>query len=103
MSFLSLARPSPAISGFQPIETILSCNPHLSIRSRTASGLAILALVIFTLAGCATDPIMESGPYPRVADCALIHQATPPLYVCDGKTYTANQLDAIRHGVQPPP
>jgi len=55
------------------------------------------------LAGCASDPILESGPEPRVADCALIHQATPPLYVCNGKTYTANQLDAIRHGYPPPP
>jgi hypothetical protein len=100
------ARPAlrlPTIGTFQHMATILSCKPKLSTRSQMAGCLSIFVLAILTLAGCATDPIMESGPYPRVADCTLIHQATPPLYVCDGKTYTANQLDAIRHGVQPPP
>jgi len=61
----------------------------------------MLALMAPVLAGCATDPLIESGPEPRVADCALIKQATPALYECNGKVYTANQLDAIRHGEQP--
>jgi len=49
------------------------------------------------LAGCAmSNPIVSSGPEPRVEDCALIQQATPSRYVCKGKTYTAVQLSDLR-------
>jgi len=53
------------------------------------------------LAGCAmSNPIVSSGPEPRVEDCALIQQATPSRYVCGGKVYTAIQLTDIRNGKQ---
>ena len=56
-------------------------------------------LVALQLAGCGmADPILSSGPSPRVEDCMLLQQATPSKYVCDGKTYTAVQLADIRNG-----
>jgi hypothetical protein len=67
-----------------------------SIKFRIAA--VVIALPLFS--GCATNPIVESGPEPRVADCALMKQATPSLYACDGKVYTGQQLWAIRHGEQ---
>jgi hypothetical protein len=58
--------------------------------------------VIFALlcSGCASvnNPILSSGPHPRVEDCALVQQATPSRYVCDGKIYTSVQLDEISKG-----
>jgi hypothetical protein len=64
---------------------------------------AVIALALPVLGGtrCAVFPIVQSGPEPRVANCALIEEDTPALYVCGGKVYTASQLDAIRHGNQP--
>jgi hypothetical protein len=60
-----------------------------------AAGLVIAA----QLAGCAMEnPILSSGPYPRVEDCMLLQQATPTKYVCGGKTYTSVQLSDIRQG-----
>jgi hypothetical protein len=53
------------------------------------------------IAGCATNPLLSSGPEPRVEDCALIQQATPSRYVCGGKTYTAVQLSDIRTAKPP--
>ena len=52
------------------------------------------------LSGCATAKkvFLSSGPAPRVEDCAEITKATPTLYVCDGKTYTAVQLANLRNG-----
>jgi len=41
---------------------------------------------------------MTSGPEPRVQDCAMIHQATPTVYICKGRAYTADQLANIREG-----
>jgi len=41
-----------------------------------------------------------SAPTPRVEDCALIQQATPSRYVCNGKVYTAVQLTDVRNGKQ---
>ena len=46
------------------------------------------------------NPLLSSGPHPRVEDCALIQQATPTRYVCDGKVYTSVQLDQISQGKQ---
>src|ERR1700730_2744061 len=50
--------------------------------------------------GCSAydNPLLSSGPYPRVEDCALIQQATPTKYVCGGKTYTSVQLADSRRG-----
>jgi hypothetical protein len=58
---------------------------------------AVLAL---GCAGCApsNNPLLSSGPYPTVEDCAQIQQATPTKYVCGGKTYTSVQLADIRTG-----
>jgi hypothetical protein len=72
-----------------------------SCRGRSTAGILAVALAVLALAGCATNPILDTGPGPDVADCALIKQATPTLYVCNGKTYTATQLYDIRHGYQP--
>jgi hypothetical protein len=62
--------------------------------------LAAAGLLFATqLAGCAMEnPILSSGPYPRVEDCMLLQQATPTKYVCNGKTYTSVQLSDIRQG-----
>ena len=56
-----------------------------------------LALICW---GCASydNPLLSSGPHPRVEDCALIQQATPAKYVCNGKTYTSVQLADISEG-----
>jgi hypothetical protein len=58
---------------------------------------ATLALLCF---GCArtANPLLSSGPHPRVEDCAIVQQATPTRYVCNGKIYTSVQLDEIRKG-----
>jgi hypothetical protein len=57
------------------------------------------SLVALQLMGCGMEnPILSSGPSPRVEDCMLLQQATPTRYVCDGKTYTAVQLADIRNG-----
>jgi hypothetical protein len=60
---------------------------------------AVFALVS---SGCASvnNPFLSSGPHPRVEDCALVQQATPTRYVCDGKIYTSVQLDDISRGKQ---
>src|SRR5271170_1322769 len=75
---------------------------HTCSAGRSKIGIVAVAFATLALAGCATDPILETGPGPNVADCDLIKQATPTLYVCNGKTYTATQLYDIRHGYQPP-
>jgi len=61
----------------------------------------LIPLAAPLLAGCSMgNPVMSSaGPGPRVEDCALIQQATPTKYVCNGKTYTSVQLTEIRNGV----
>jgi hypothetical protein len=46
------------------------------------------------------NPVLSSGPHPRVEDCAMVQQATPTRYVCDGKIYTSVQLDEISKGEQ---
>ncbi|HTT75746.1 MAG TPA: hypothetical protein VMF50_07150 [Candidatus Binataceae bacterium] len=65
-----------------------------------ASTLALAAMMT-GFCGCAENPFLQSGPEPRVANCALIKQATPSLYACNGKTYTATQLTDIRDGKTP--
>ncbi|HTT77148.1 MAG TPA: hypothetical protein VMF50_14370 [Candidatus Binataceae bacterium] len=79
-------------------------------RRTTGIGIAILLLAAFALGGCsffgsffAGSGGSGSGPGPHVANCTLIQQATPALYVCDGKTYTATQLYDIRNGKKASP
>jgi len=72
------------------------------------TGIAVCALIT-ALSGCAgssltwpisqpTAPAMTSSgtPIPRVQDCLSIKQATPSLFVCNGKVYTANELRKLR-------
>ena len=69
--------------------------------TRTRSSMTALVLSMFALVGCAgRNPILSSGPSPRVEDCVQIQQATPTKYVCGGKLYTSVQLAAIRNGQQ---
>ena len=58
------------------------------------------ALLALSCSGCSpyNNPLLSSGPYPRVEECAQIQQATPTRYVCNGKTYTSVQLADIRTG-----
>ena len=71
---------------------------RMSYRSTLAFFLVSAGLTL-GLAGCAAqNPFVSWGPEPRVEDCALIQQATPSRYVCDGKVYTAVQLADIRNG-----
>jgi hypothetical protein len=58
----------------------------------------LLAYCFFCSACGTSNPILSSGPTPRVEDCMLLHQATPTRYVCSGKTYTSVQLAATRQG-----
>jgi len=60
----------------------------------------VFAALVFLSAGCAihNNPVLSSGPVPRVEDCAQLQQATPTKYFCGGKTYTAVQLADIRNG-----
>jgi hypothetical protein len=69
------------------------------------AGLLVAGLaVMFGLAGCSwQNPILSSGPEPRVEDCMLLQQATPAKFVCNGKTYTAIQLTDIRNGTSTVP
>jgi hypothetical protein len=63
---------------------------------------ALFAVAAPALAGCAmSNPLVSSGPEPRVEDCALIQQATPSRYVCGGKTYTGVQLSDLRTAKPP--
>jgi hypothetical protein len=59
---------------------------------------AIFAVLICSGCGGLTNPLLSSGPHPRVEDCAMVQQATPTRYVCDGKIYTSVQLDEISEG-----
>ena len=61
---------------------------------------AIFALLFSGCAGVSNNPWLSSGPHPRVEDCAMIQQATPTRYICDGKVYTSVQLDEISKGEQ---
>lgn len=64
------------------------------------SWMVVLAgLAAVAMSACAgQNPILSTGPSPRVEDCALIQQATPARFVCGGKVYTAVQLTDIRDG-----
>jgi len=66
-------------------------------------GLLVAGFMMPGLVGCSfqSNPIMSSGPVPRVEDCMLLQQATPAKFVCNGKTYTAVQLTDIRNGTTP--
>jgi hypothetical protein len=68
-----------------------------------AVAIAVIPIVA-NFAGCSfQNPIMSSGPAPRVEDCMLLQQATPAKFVCNGKTYTAVQLTDIRNGTATAP
>ena len=72
-------------------------------RVRSAVKTAALIATAISISACAMTgdpPFMSnlSAPSPRVEDCALIQQATPSRYVCNGKVYTAVQLTDIRNG-----
>jgi hypothetical protein len=71
---------------------------------RAIAGTLAIALAAIALSGCSffAGAGPDSGPGPHVANCTLIQQATPTLYVCNGKTYTATQLYDIRRGNQVP-
>jgi hypothetical protein len=67
-------------------------------------GLLVAGFAMPALSGCSfQNPIMSSGPTPRVEDCMLLQQATPAKFVCNGKTYTAVQLTDIRNGTTTSP
>jgi hypothetical protein len=70
-------------------------------RATTALAVALVTGSAMLLGGCEmANPILSSGPSPRVADCFMIGQGTPAKFVCppDGKTYTSTQLYDIRKG-----
>ena len=68
-------------------------------RLTTPRGALIGAAMVLALSSCSvSNPVLSSGPYPRVEDCMLLQQATPAKFVCGGKTYTAVQLTDIRRG-----
>jgi hypothetical protein len=66
-------------------------------------GWFVAALIGAICSGCtaSNNPLLSSGPDPRIEDCALVQQATPTRYVCGGKTYTAVQLAALRNSAKP--
>lgn len=72
-------------------------------RSRAIVAVSIAALALGGCSFFAGSGGPDSGPGPHVANCTLIQQATPSLYVCDGKTYTATQLYDLRNGKQASP
>jgi hypothetical protein len=79
---------------------------HARSQSRSRATIVAVSLAALTLGGCsffAGSGGPDSGPGPHVANCTLIQQATPSLYVCDGKTYTATQLYDLRTGKQAAP
>ena len=83
------------------VERDSSETPHGSQVVHTRPSVTALALSMFALVGCAgRNPVLSSGPSPRVEDCAQIQQATPTKYVCGGKLYTSIQLSDIRNGKQ---
>jgi hypothetical protein len=61
---------------------------------------AAVSLVLFSGCAAVNNPVLSSGPHPRVEDCAMVQQATPTRYVCDGRIYTSVQLDEISKGEQ---
>lgn len=76
--------------------------------SRVFTRMGACALLV-ALSGCAgtsmtwpTSPpvapaMTASGkPIPRAQDCLNIKQATPSLFICNGKQYTANELRKMR-------
>jgi hypothetical protein len=62
--------------------------------------LMLQCCLLLASSGCgARNPLLSSGPVPRVEDCMIVQQATPARFVCgDGKTYTSLQLSEIRTG-----
>ncbi len=76
-------------------------NSKVRAAVKTAAFIA-MAISISACAITGNPPFMSnmSAPTPRVEDCALIQQATPSRYVCNGKVYTAVQLTDVRNGKQ---
>lgn len=63
-------------------------------------GWFLAPIAVQLLAGCSVaNPVLSSsGPGPHAENCAIIQQATPTKFVCDGKVYTSVQLADIRNG-----
>ena len=75
------------------------CSTGLASIMAWSGKLALATLTLFCSACAVSNPVLSSGPSPRVEDCMLLQQATPTKYVCGGKTYTAVQLADIRKSV----
>ena len=76
-------------------------NSRVCSAAKTTAFIA-MAISISACAITGNPPFLSNlaAPSPRVEDCALIQQATPSRYVCNGKVYTAVQLADIRSGKQ---
>lgn len=48
-----------------------------------------------------SNPLISSGPEPRVENCATVGVGSPTKYACNGKVYTSLQLADIRNGAKP--
>jgi len=89
------------LGAFRELNFGLRRRSRQALRNPFVSAPALAALVGLICCGCAIrSPLLSSGPHPRVEDCALVQQATPSRYVCDGKVYTSVQLDEISRGEQ---
>lgn len=83
----------------RPTEEVHSRSLPCKHHDRRAKIAIAVALALGALTACsASNPILSSGPEPRVEDCMLLQQATPTRYICNGKAYTAVQLADIRRG-----
>src|SRR5579885_951685 len=75
-------RPSSGKQGLQNLKVVRTHEEAMRKLDWLTCG-----LVVLLCAGCSArdNPLLSSGPRPRVEDCALIQQATPTKYVCDGR------------------
>jgi hypothetical protein len=84
-----------------PLRELLAVRTRSNQPLRNGFNAAAAMAPFFALICCgcaANNPLLSSGLHPRVEDCALVQQATPSRYVCDGKIYTSVQLDEISRG-----
>jgi hypothetical protein len=82
--------------------TVKTKRPQRDVRRGSKSlAIALYGCSMLALAGCGMEnPILSSGPDPRVEDCFMIGSGTPARFACspDGKVYTSTQLADIRMG-----